>query len=66
MSEKLELILAHAGTGKLELYACRGIGKGCPRNRYRTSKSPCDDCMGPLPHDMTMEQVQKRIAAGDA
>lgn len=62
----LDLILAHDGGGHLHLWACRGTGKGCHRNKFRASKANCEDCMGPLPSNMTLEEVQRRLAAGDA
>lgn len=64
--DELLLILNIEGDGSLALYACRGAGKGCPRNRFRKSKSKCEDCVGPLPTDMTLEQVQRRLASGEA
>lgn len=60
----LELILVKDGKD-FSLYACRGEGKGCKRNRYRISKKQCEDCKGPLPEDMTLEQVQRELAKGD-
>lgn len=62
----LALIMHRLGNGKLAMSACRGAGKGCNRNRYRKTKVPCEDCMGPLPEDMTMAQVLERLEKGDA
>lgn len=48
------------------LYACRGEGRGCPRNKYRTSKKHCEDCM-PCPDNLeTMGQIVARLRRGDA
>lgn len=63
---ELNLILARDDKGEFQLWACRGTGKGCERNRYRQSKAACQDCYGPLPHDMTLAEVQARLQKGDA
>lgn len=63
---KLDLILARKPDGKLALWACRGAGKGCARNRFRSRRAPCDDCFGPLPETLTLGEVQQRLARGDA
>ena len=62
----LNTVLAKDEKGKFRLWACRGTGKGCNRNRYRSSKSPCDDCFGPLDENMTLQQVADRLKQGDA
>lgn len=62
----LQLVMANDERNRLQLWACRGEGKGCKRNKYRTTKKPCDDCVGPLPRNMTLEQVQKKLEQGDA
>lgn len=61
MTDKLELILHKNPTGKMELWACRGEGKGCPRNKYRKSKTLCDDCMGPLPEHWTVGEAVEKL-----
>jgi hypothetical protein len=63
---QIDMILHRDGTGKFQLWACRGAGKGCDRNRYRKSKAPCPDCYGPLPPEMTIGEVHDRISKGDA
>ena len=63
---KLDLILADDQAGKKRLWACRGEGKGCKRNKFRTSKAPCIDCMGPLDEKLTLEQVVEKLKQGDA
>ena len=62
----LSLILDRDRAGTLQLWACRGVGKGCRRNTFRTTKARCDDCYGPLPNEMTLEQVQAQLERGDA
>lgn len=62
----LQTILARDAAGKLCLWACRGEGKGCARNKYRSSLKPCDDCFGPLPEAMTLGEVVDRLNKGDA
>lgn len=47
------------------MWACRGEGKGCARNKYRNAKKHCDDCV-PARDEETLGELQKRIAAGDA
>jgi hypothetical protein len=66
-TENLRLILEGDGkTGLTHAWACRGDGKGCKRNTFRKRSTHCDDCMGPLPPDMTLEQVRARLDHGDA
>jgi hypothetical protein len=62
----IQTILYRDTDGKLKLWACRGVGKGCTRNKYRTSAKPCDDCV--LAHDEneTLEQLYARVNRGDA
>lgn len=64
--EKLETILVKDENGKFQLYACRGVGKGCQRNKHRSHKAQCNDCFGPLDENMTLEDVVKRLQRGDA
>jgi hypothetical protein len=66
MTGNLDLVLARDDAGELRLWACRGEGKGCERNRYRKSKKQCVDCYGPLPENMTLGEVQKKLERGDA
>jgi len=66
MTEKLELILHKNKVGEFEMWACRGAGKGCSRNKYRMSKKPCTDCAGPLPETLTVGEVQEMLKRGDA
>jgi hypothetical protein len=65
MSE-LITILYRLPSGKFVLWACRGEGKGCKRNRYRSSQKPCGDCLGPLPENWTLQQVIEHLNRGDA
>lgn len=63
----LKLILTRDVVGEFNLWACRGTGgRGCRRNTHRTQPKPCDDCLGPLPPEMTLEQVMERLNRGDA
>jgi hypothetical protein len=67
MSEpKLETILAKDASGEFRLWACRGAGKGCARNKHRAKAKPCDDCYGPLDENMTLGEVIERLKRGDA
>jgi hypothetical protein len=63
---KLSTILAKDEAGEFRLWACRGAGKGCPRNKYRRQKKPCEDCFGPLAETMTLGEVVDRLKQGDA
>lgn len=63
---ELRLIMHRDERHRMQLWACRGAGKGCPRNKHRRSKTPCADCFGPLPPNWTLEQVQRRLKQGDA
>jgi hypothetical protein len=61
----LKLILARDREQQLWLWACRGNGRGCQRNRYRKGV-PCEDCFGPLPEHLTLGEVEERLQRGDA
>jgi hypothetical protein len=60
----LKLILARQGQ-VLRLWACRGNGRGCRRNRHRKGV-PCEDCFGPLPEKLALAEVEERLQRGDA
>jgi len=61
----LKLILARDREHQLRLWACRGNGRGCQRNRYRNGV-PCEDCAGPLPEHLTLSEVEEQLQLGDA
>jgi hypothetical protein len=63
---QISTILAKDEEGEFRLWACRGAGKGCDRNKYRRSVKPCDDCLGPLDENLTLDQVAARLKSGDA
>lgn len=63
---QLNFIMACDAAGDMQLWACRGEGKGCGRNRFRTRRAPCGDCLGPLPDGTTLAQVQELLRKGDA
>jgi len=65
-TENLSTILAKDDKGKFQLWACRGVGKGCERNKYRRAQQPCPDCYGPLEETMTLGEVVDRLKQGDA
>lgn len=60
----LNFILQRDAQGALVGYACRGEGKGCTRNKFRTAKKACEDCVGPLDNKMTLEEVQAMLERG--
>jgi hypothetical protein len=66
MSIELNAILAKDSEGEFRLWACRGVGKGCARNKDRRQKAPCSDCFGPLEETMTLGEVAARLKQGDA
>lgn len=63
---KLDMILAKDAGGEFQLWACRGEGKGCRRNKFRQRAVPCDDCKGPLAQHLTLEEVERQLEQGDA
>lgn len=67
--EGLQLILEKVRSGKdpscYELWACRGEGRGCPRNRYREKKAHCEDCVKADPAE-TIGHLQDRMKRGDS
>ena len=65
-SPELNTILAKDAEGEFRLWACRGAGKGCRRNKYRAQQKPCDDCFGPLDEQLTLGQVLDLMKRGDA
>ena len=56
------MILARDREQQVRLWACRGNGRGCNRNRYRKGV-PCADC--PLPEHLTLAEVEERLQRGD-
>ncbi len=66
MAIELKTILAKDAGGEFRLWACRGAGKGCARNKYRERQKPCDDCAGPLDERMTLVEVAELLKRGDA
>ncbi len=69
MSEKeadLQMILHREPDNQFKLYACRGAGRGCERNKFRNAKKPCDDCVKCDDESETLGQLQERLKKGDA
>lgn len=64
--QQLHTILAKDEKGAFRLWACRGEGKGCARNKYRRQQKPCEDCFGPLDESLTLGEVVDRLKSGDA
>lgn len=48
-----------------EMWACRGAGRGCPRNKFRKAKKHCADCVH-ADKGETVGALQKRLRRGDA
>lgn len=65
----LLVIMEKVGAGRspenFKLWVCRGEGRGCKRNRYRTTKKHCEDCYEPAETD-TIEQVMQKMKRGNA
>jgi hypothetical protein len=66
MNNRLNLIMDRDAANELRLWACRGDGKGCRRNSFRSIKRACENCLGPLPENMTLAEVQKQLERADA
>ena len=62
----LQLIMEKGGDGVLRVWACRGVGKGCPRNRHRSRKVHCEDCVAATDPSETLEHLVERVARGEA
>jgi hypothetical protein len=63
---KLSLILHRGVDGQHKLWACRGAGKGCTRNKYRAAKAPCVDCVPAHDERETVGALLERLQRGDA
>lgn len=67
---EMQMILEKIGPGRAEkdfvLYACRGEGRGCSRNKYRSRKVHCEDCVGPLDEKKTLGEIYDGLKRGDA
>lgn len=61
---KLEFILHRDKPGNAAdcfgLYACRGVGRGCERNKHRKNKAKCDDCLR-ADENETLGAFQERL-----
>jgi hypothetical protein len=65
MSSDLQFVMERNDRGELEMWVCRGSGKGCSRNRYRSSKKHCEDCFR-CSDEETLGQVRARLNRGDS
>lgn len=65
----IDFIMERIGPGRgaenFKLWACRGEGKGCNRNRFRKQKRHCEDCVA-TEDDQTLGEIREKIARGDA
>lgn len=65
----LSFIMEKTGDGHtpndFTLFACRGAGRGCKRNKFRQMKVHCPDCVEAMPTE-TLKQLKARLARGDA
>lgn len=46
------------------LYACRGEGKGCQRNKFRAAKKHCADCLPADNPNETLADFRARLQRG--
>lgn len=65
----LQMILekVHEGNSpsSFQMWACQGEGRGCTRNKFRTRKKHCEDCV--LARDEeTLGELKERIRRGNA
>lgn len=67
---KIQFILEKTGNGKnahnYALFACRGEGRGCSRNKYRSRLKHCDDCVATNNGNETLAELNTRLQRGDA
>lgn len=65
----LQFILERVKPGNTDdcfkMWACRGEGRGCSRNRYRKQKKHCADCVM-ADEKETIGDLQRRLRRGDA
>jgi hypothetical protein len=62
---ELSFVMEKVGS-EYQLWACRGEGRGCPRNRYRTRKVHCADCVPCHDGNETLTSIVARLQRGDA
>jgi hypothetical protein len=65
MKPELSFIMEKRGK-KFMLFACRGVGRGCPRNKFRSRRVHCDDCVPADDENETLEHFKTRLERGDA
>lgn len=61
---KINMILEKICEGNtpdcFKLWACRGEGKGCDRNKYRKAQKHCEDCVEAIESE-TLGELQERL-----
>lgn len=62
----MEKLGAGNGPGAFAFWACRGEGRGCARNKYRSRKKHCDDCVPAHDPNETLGALQERLKRGDS
>lgn len=66
---KVEFIMERVGPGNtvhdFAMWACRGEGRGCKRNKHRTKAKHCEDCL-PTNDNDTVGEIAERLKRGDA
>lgn len=64
----MDFILEWIGPGKdaddYQLWACRGVKKGCKKRRLKTHRH-CENCFLPDESD-TLEEIKEKMIRGDA
>lgn len=65
----LKMILERVAEGStrscFKLWACRGEGRGCARNKFRRRTTRCDDCVE-THNEETIAALMARMERGDA
>lgn len=66
---QLKMILERVHEGDepscFRMWACQGEGRGCRRNKFRSMKKHCDDCVLAR-NEETLGELMERIRRGNA
>lgn len=62
---KVDFIMEKTPGGELQLWGCRGEGKGCKRNKFRSARKHCQDCVLADNPEETLADFEKRLRLGN-
>ncbi len=62
----MEKVGAGNGPDAFKFWACRGERRGCARNKYRSRKKHCEDCVPCENPNETLRELKARLDRGDA